>query len=172
MFLHDGFTATGAGEDGAGRLPGANISGRLDCRGAVVTTTGRLALDLSEAKLGPLLLSKPMLDSATWSVDLSGTTYQGIPRPASLDQWLDLLRSHTPSYSAQPCQQLAAVHRAAGHERDARRILIAQQDDRRRRLLHPGPTLDGAPGPPWRATKATWEPCGSSSATATRPGEP
>ena len=80
-----------------------------------------------------------MLDSATWSVDLSGTTYEGIPRPASLGQWLDLLRSHTLSYSPQPWQQLAAVHRAAGHERDARRILIAQQDDRRRRLLRPGP---------------------------------
>src|SRR5664280_1916515 len=139
VFLRDRFTATGGGERGAVRLLGANISGPLDCRGAVVTTTGRLALDLSEAKLGPLLLSKPMLDSATWSVDLSGTTYQGIPRPASLDQWLVLLRSHTPSYSPQPWQQLAAVHRAAGHERDARRILIAQQDDRRRRLLRPGP---------------------------------
>ena len=139
MFLRDRFTATGAGVLGAVRLLGANISGVLDCAGAVVTTTGRLALDLSEAKLGPLLLSKPMLDSATWSVDLSGTTYQGIPRPASLGQWLDLLRSHTPSYSPQPWQQLAAVHRAAGHERDARRILIAQQDDRRRRLLRPGP---------------------------------
>jgi len=85
VFLRDGFTATGAGEDGAVRLLGANISGRLDCRGAVVTTTGRLALDLSEAKLGPLLL-EPMLDSATWSVDLSGTTYQGIPHSASLGQ--------------------------------------------------------------------------------------
>jgi len=140
VFLRDGFTATGGGKLGAVRLLGANISGRLDCRGAAVTTTtgGMAALDLSKAKLGPLLL-EPMLDSATWSVDLSGTTYQGIPRPASLGQWLVLLRSHTPSYSAQPWQQLAAVHRAAGHERDARRILIAQQDDRRRRLLRPGP---------------------------------
>ena len=86
VFLRDGFTATGTGELGAVRLLGANISGQLDCRGAVVTTTGRLALNLSEAKLGPLLLSKPMLDSATWSVDLSGTTYQGIPHSASLGQ--------------------------------------------------------------------------------------
>src|SRR5664280_986617 len=34
VFLCDGFTATGAGKDGAVRLPGANISGQLDCPGA------------------------------------------------------------------------------------------------------------------------------------------
>jgi hypothetical protein len=87
MFLRDGFAATCTGEDGAVRLPGANISGPFDCRGAAVTTTtgGMAALDLSKAKLGPLLL-EPMLDSATWSVDLSGTTYEGIPHSTSLGQ--------------------------------------------------------------------------------------
>ena len=34
MFLRGGFTATGAGEDGAVRLAGAHIGGSLDCDGA------------------------------------------------------------------------------------------------------------------------------------------
>src|SRR5664280_94176 len=34
VFLRAGFTATGAGEDGAVRLPGANIRGQLACSGA------------------------------------------------------------------------------------------------------------------------------------------
>ena len=41
----------------------------------------------------------------------------------------------TAKYSPQPYQQLATVYRSAGHEHDARRVLIAQQDDRRDRLL-------------------------------------
>jgi len=44
-----------------------------------------------------------------------------------------MLAEHPAGYRAQPYQQLAKVHRAAGHERDARRILIAQQRDLRRR---------------------------------------
>jgi hypothetical protein len=34
MFLSGGFTATGSGENGAVRLPGAHIGGPLDCSGA------------------------------------------------------------------------------------------------------------------------------------------
>jgi hypothetical protein len=34
MFLRDGFTATGSGDDGAVRLGGAHISGQVDCTGA------------------------------------------------------------------------------------------------------------------------------------------
>ena len=78
-----------------------------------------------------------MVTNPAWSLDLSGATYRGIPTGASLKWWLELLREHTPWYAAQPWQQLAAVHRAAGHEGDARRILISQQDDRRHRLLQP-----------------------------------
>jgi hypothetical protein len=34
MFMRDGFTATGSGDDGAVRLAGAHIGGQLDCTGA------------------------------------------------------------------------------------------------------------------------------------------
>jgi hypothetical protein len=70
-------------------------------------------------------------------VNLQDTTYARLPRLDDLAQWLILLRDHTENYTPQAYQQLATVHRAAGHERDARRILIAQQEDRRLRVLQP-----------------------------------
>jgi hypothetical protein len=58
---------------------------------------------------------------------LDGLTYSGLPE-SSLD-WLDLLRKGTKSYAAQPYQQFAAAHRAAGHDGEVRRILRAQRQD-------------------------------------------
>jgi hypothetical protein len=49
------------------------------------------------------------------------------PHGKSTAGWLDLFRTATPAYAAQPYQQLASVYRAAGHDRDVRRILIAQR---------------------------------------------
>jgi hypothetical protein len=135
--LTDGCTATGHGESGAVRLTGAHIGGQLMCSGAELSNQIGPVLDLTHADAGPFRLTPGFAAGERWSVELAGLTYQGIPRDGPLDWWLDLLRNHTPAYAAQPWQQLAAVHRAAGHERDARRILIAQQDDRRRRLLRP-----------------------------------
>jgi hypothetical protein len=48
-------------------------------------------------------------------------------------EWLHLLVHHTRDYLPQPYQQLAAVERAAGHDNNARTILITQQHDLRRR---------------------------------------
>jgi hypothetical protein len=55
-------------------------------------------------------------------------TYAVVPQKISARDWLDLLRNGTPSYAAQPYQQLAAGYRALGHERQAREILMAQRD--------------------------------------------
>jgi hypothetical protein len=46
-----------------------------------------------------------------------------------------LLGEATPSYTAQPYQQLAAAYLAEGHTGEYRRVLIAQQNDRRERVL-------------------------------------
>ncbi|WP_199514256.1 hypothetical protein [Nucisporomicrobium flavum] len=62
-------------------------------------------------------------------IELDDMTYAGLPQPDSLPDWLRLLRQHTPAYAAQPYQQLAAAHRAAGHDHAVRRILMAQRDD-------------------------------------------
>ena len=109
VFLDERFTATGYGEDGAVRLPGAQITG---------------GLRVAEATVGRAI------DGTGWVVD--GLTYNGYPT-ARFTRWLDFLRDGTTSYAAQPYQQLAAVARAAGHDADARRALIAQRDDQVKR---------------------------------------
>jgi len=109
LLLDGGFTATGHGENGAVRLPGAQITG---------------GLRVAEATVGRAI------DGAGWVVD--GLTYGGYPT-ARFTGWLDFLRDGTTSYAAQPYQQLAAVARAAGHDADARRALIAQRDDQVKR---------------------------------------
>ncbi|MDA3650083.1 hypothetical protein LZ318_02060 [Saccharopolyspora indica] len=65
-------------------------------------------------------------------MELDGFAYGSLPLEGC-QEWLRLLARHTPDYAAQPYQQLAAVYRAAGHDRDVRRILIAQQRDHRGR---------------------------------------
>ncbi|MGH3934894.1 MAG: hypothetical protein ACRDS1_07970 [Pseudonocardiaceae bacterium] len=108
VFLRAGFTAHGEGELGAVRLTGAHIGGQLDCSGAVVTSC-----------------SDPQ---HRWSLD--GLTYSRLPLDplgTGTAGWLDLLRTATPAYAAQPYQQLASVNQAAGHDRDVRQIHIAQR---------------------------------------------
>ncbi|NAZ84640.1 hypothetical protein, partial [Kineococcus indalonis] len=117
------------------------------------TVTGNLFLSPSFAAAGT---------PARW-LALGGLTYRGLPLgtgrvtrgaktdvdQSGVDQWLQLLAKHTTGYAAQPWQHLAAAHRAVGHERDAKKILIAQQDDRRRRILRP-------PGPRWKLWRQPW----------------
>jgi hypothetical protein len=112
MYLRDGFNATGSSEHGTIQLTGASIGGELwlDVDSIISATTGHKG-----------------------SIDLDGTNYTGLPKPGSLKQWLRLLREHTPRYAAQPYQQLAAAHRAAGHDREVRTILMAQRRDQIRR---------------------------------------
>jgi hypothetical protein len=47
--------------------------------------------------------------------------------------WLHLIQHHTNEYRPSPYQQLAAAERAAGHDGNAKSILIAQQHDLRHR---------------------------------------
>ena len=52
MFLRGGFTATGAGDDGAVRLPGAHIGGSLDCTGASLRNDSGPALTADGLQVG------------------------------------------------------------------------------------------------------------------------
>jgi hypothetical protein len=110
VLLHKRFTAEGVGKRGTVRLLGVHIGGRIDCRDSVIISN-----------------SNPL---ERWILD--GLTYSGIPQIDSADRhreaWLELLRTATPSYTAQPYQQLATVYRSIGHDSDVRAILIAQRD--------------------------------------------
>ncbi|MGW8378188.1 hypothetical protein [Streptomyces sp. ODS28] len=90
----------------------------LVLRGACIT--GRL--EFAPARLENTASSRHLLD-------IDGMTYTGLPLSAPLHRWLDWLRRGTGEYAAQPYQQLAAVHRAAGHDHDVRRILMTQRED-------------------------------------------
>ncbi|WP_438387200.1 hypothetical protein [Actinopolyspora saharensis] len=138
-FLDEEFTASSSSSDGTVRLNGANISGDLFVKLESVGNTGqsRLMLDLQSAQVSGnvvLSLQKSLAESGQeWRVDVDGLRYPFIPRAGTYHHWLRLLREHTVKYAAQPYQQLASVYRSAGHDREAREILIAQQRDLRRR---------------------------------------
>lgn len=159
-----GATVRSDSDLGTIRLPGASIAAQLSFRETAVLNTGAdVALDMGNARVeNHLFLPLSTFDDdPEFKVNLSGLRYPLIPRDVTWREWLDLLSRHTPSYAAQPYQQLAAVHREAGHEREARQILIAQQRDLRKRgepghrgqrLLHAASGLFiGYGHKPWRA---------------------
>jgi hypothetical protein len=112
LSLSDGFKAGGA-------------SSSSDVPGVV--------LDLTAARIGGTLkFDRAGLENRNDHgalVRLDGLTYSGLPAGISPEAWLRLLQKATPSYAAQPYQQLAAAHRASGHDREARAVLMAQRKD-------------------------------------------
>lgn len=66
-------------------------------------------------------------------VHLEHLSYAALGADLNWRRWLHVIRCHTPTYHASPYQRLAAIERAAGHDGNARQILIAQQRDLRRR---------------------------------------
>jgi len=137
LLLQSRLTATGSGPLGTVRLTGARVAGRLAIQDSQIENRsgGSPILVLDGATLGFL-----WVDPASWStsnaiIGLDGMTYAGLPALGTVDDWISVLRRHTPGYGAQPYQQLADAYRGGGREQDARRVLIAQQDDRRDRGL-------------------------------------
>lgn len=103
-------------------VPEKIINHRKDFAVDLFTTRAGRALRLDVTK---------RIEAGAFKASLNGLTYP--EPPEGTDAWLTMLRDHTLEYEAQPYQQLAAVHRAAGHEHTARKVLIAQQRDLRRR---------------------------------------
>ncbi|SDP10515.1 hypothetical protein [Lentzea jiangxiensis] len=131
IFLMQGCQVTGSDDDHAAvRMRGTHIDGQLVLRQGRFRSPG-VALDLRHVRVGKELLMP--LDGIEGRVQLEGLVYEGLPRDATVDEWLTLLSTRTPYYSTQPWVQLAAAHSAAGHERDVRRIRITAQRDLRRR---------------------------------------
>jgi hypothetical protein len=111
VYLRGSFNATGTGDDVAVYLADVRVDG---------------VLVFNPAQLEHL--TNPQA-----RIDVDGLTYRGLPIGLSTDSWLKLLREGTPDYAAQPYQQLAAAHRAAGHDSEARSILMEQRRNQIRR---------------------------------------
>ena len=105
------------------------LSGGFEAIGACSDVT----LHLSHVRIGGVLVFAPTrLEHTTGPrarLALDGLTYAGRPVGTSSPDWLRLLREGTRSYAAQPYQQFAAAQRAAGHDGEARRTLMAQRRD-------------------------------------------
>lgn len=133
--LSRGFRAEADCDGAAVDLTGAHFGEDLVFSGSSIVQSryGEIALDLTSASVVDRLVLPTTTVPDGQLIDMDGLRYGTIPLRASLPEWLLLLSKQTPAYAAQPYQQLASVHRAAGHEADARLTLIAQQTDLRRR---------------------------------------
>ncbi|WP_216211182.1 hypothetical protein [Amycolatopsis aidingensis] len=121
VYLHEGFKAVGSGDGVAVDLRGTRIGGALS--------------------FDPARLEHQSDRQARLRVD--GLTYAGLPQKVSVTAWLDLLRDGTPDYAAQPYQHFATAHRAAGHDTEARKILMTQRRDQLDRYALTGHTARG-----------------------------
>ena len=129
VFLRDGFMAEGMLD-----FTGATVDGYFIHRG--VRSPDKATLVLRSARIAALLD-----EASSWpkpgNLFLQGLVYDelGLDSPtdaATRKQWLRLQRSDL--FSPQPYDQLAKVLREAGHEEDAKEILIAKNEDYARTL--------------------------------------
>ncbi|MFI6096800.1 hypothetical protein ACIA8G_14660 [Lentzea sp. NPDC051213] len=141
LVLRDKIRLTGSGANGAVVLRGARIS-RFDgwSKAELEVRLGRgPLLDLREMVIGTSVTLPPALMCPAYAcahrrwVRLDEFSYASLGPEWNWQQWLHLIRRHTPAYHASAYQRLAAVERAAGHDGTVRRILMAQQTDLRRR---------------------------------------
>ncbi|MFI5590310.1 hypothetical protein ACIA5G_35060 [Amycolatopsis sp. NPDC051758] len=143
----EGVKASGDDFGGVISLIGARVAGDASFLEAEFITRSGLALDLEHAQVtGKIFLVRAALCSGPEAdvacedptlVDLNGFAFGALEsspgRAVSWREWLHLVRYHTESYRPGPYQALANAERGAGHDGNARRILIAQQKDIRRR---------------------------------------
>ncbi len=125
VLLCNGFRA-----EGAVSLAGVEIEGYLVWRG--IASPASVTLDLSSAKIGTLFD-----DPSCWPLKgkllVHGLVYQefadAAPRDARVRiEWLH--RQPSRPFRPQPYEQLAAVLRSWGRDDDAKRVLIAKEEDR------------------------------------------
>ena len=124
VFLRKQFRA-----EGAVVFTVATVDGHFQWRG--VKEPKKCALRLDSAKIGTL-----WDDENSWPAKLylDGLVYDRIHTEAPIDSdarllWLGLQGYDKDKYVPQPYEQLAKVLKQMGHEADARRILIAKQED-------------------------------------------
>jgi hypothetical protein len=127
VFMSEDFHACGAAEQGTVQLIGTQISGRLYCSAEhVLGTDGAVTINFFGTQIGSQFTYTP---NPRATLNVAELTYSGLPLGVSPSLWLKTIRENTPYYDAQPYQQLAAGHRAAGDDGSARRVLMAQRRD-------------------------------------------
>jgi hypothetical protein len=153
MMLRGAVLTGGDHRRGSLQLRSARIGGDLDIRAGRLRNERGLALRLSQATVqGPLIMTPVTVEAGGVSLRdasvgalhddpsdldagvplwLDGLTYRGIPGDpevrVTVRQRIGWLR-RMDAYAAQPYRQLAAAYQAAGHEEEARRLLVAQQE--------------------------------------------
>jgi hypothetical protein len=91
-------------------------------------------LDLRHAAAVVLRDHPPGWPGPVW---LAGFTYTTVESRCPAADWLDWLSKDPGGYQPQPYEQLAAVYRTAGHDAQARTVLLTKQRQRRRTLPPP-----------------------------------
>jgi hypothetical protein len=124
-FFCDGFTS-----HGKINLTGATVSGCLDW--SKVASPNELTLCLQHAKIG-ILRDEEKCWPESGKLFLNGFTYEAIDDNAPTDaetriKWLRLQR--VDRFWPQPYEQLASALRSAGHDANAKKVLIAKNKDR------------------------------------------
>jgi hypothetical protein len=127
VFMSKDFHASGVAEHGTVQLVGTQIGGRLYCSAEdVLGTDGMVTINFYGTEISGQFTYAPNPRAA---LNVDGLTYSGLPLGVSPGLWLKTIRENTFQYAAQPYQQLAAGHRAAGNDGAVRRVLMAQRRD-------------------------------------------
>jgi hypothetical protein len=128
---------SGSSDLPAVRLAVARIGGQFSLEDIVIENPSGPILDLREAAVsgsvrcvGDAICRGQGCEDR--QVDVNNFSY-GSLTGTGWKEWLHVIGSHTKGYRPSPYQQLAAAERAAGHDGNARNILIAQQHDLYRR---------------------------------------
>ena len=124
---------SGSGDLPAVRLAVARIGGQFSLKDVTIENPSGPVLDLREATVnGSARVPDDLICSGDGcenrQVDVNDFSY-GSLTGTGWREWLHVISSHTKAYRPSPYQQLAAAERAAGHDGNARNILIAQQRD-------------------------------------------
>jgi hypothetical protein len=144
FFMCDGFQAVGFGDEGAISLVSGKVDGRIIMSGAKVENTSGPLIDFDRVLVNAGIHFSADTVCPTGAagmkpcphtdrkIDLNEFSYGSIAG-CTWQQWLHLIRHHTPFYRPSPYQRLAAAERGAGHDGYARSVLIEQQHDLRAR---------------------------------------
>ncbi|MEU1285081.1 hypothetical protein [Kitasatospora sp. NPDC005856] len=134
-------TATSAGDMATLRLTGAHVGGELTVHGELINSDQGPILDLRDGSLdgtftvgGDDFWKQRLVEDPPPKLLLDGFTYKSPPTAPHIDLWLQVIRKCQPRYTSQPYRQLATACGYVGEEEAAKTVLIAKENEARRRV--------------------------------------